>query len=125
MTENPTQKGSSQRDLDEVEWENTANWHYGLFYHSERDSRAWVPKRSMFGRRRFGGTPNFAQKSARQTMMMIVGFCVLFVLVVAIAENMINKKPWRSRPLQGGMVDVIGPPSVKEQAVRPGRAGAP
>jgi uncharacterized membrane protein len=74
-----------QERINETEWENPANWRYGLFYRSERDSRIWVPKRSMFGRRRYGGTPNFAKKSARQYMMLVVGLAlVLFLFVVAL-----------------------------------------
>lgn len=78
---------SNQQRIDEAEWENPANWRFGLFYHSERDSRPWVPKRSMFGRRRYGGTPNFAKKSARQFMMVALGIGILFFLLVASLEN--------------------------------------
>ena len=63
----------SQPEIDEAEWQNPANWRFGLFYYSPRDSRPWVPKRSMYGRRRYGGTPNFAKPSARQHLMVIVG----------------------------------------------------
>jgi uncharacterized membrane protein len=78
----------SQEEIDHAEWENPANWRYGLFYHSERDSRPWVPKRSMYGRRRYGGTPNFAKPSARQHLMVIVGILLLFLLVVASLERL-------------------------------------
>ena len=77
----------SQEQINDSEWSNTANWRAGIFYHSEKDSRPWVPKRSMFGRRRFGGTPNFAKKSARQYMMLIVGFGLLFFLFVVALER--------------------------------------
>lgn len=77
----------TQEQLDHDEWENPANWRWGLFYYSERDSRDWVPKRSMFGRRRYGGTPNFAKPSARQTMMILVGIMILFFLVVVSLER--------------------------------------
>ena len=73
----------SQQEIDEEEWLDKANWRFNLFYYSERDSRPWVPKRSMFGRRRFGGTPNFAKKSARQYMMIILGVAFLFFLLMA------------------------------------------
>jgi uncharacterized membrane protein len=78
----------SQEEIDHTEWKNPANWRYGLFYHSERDSRPWVPKRSMYGRRRYGGTPNFAKPSARQHLMVIVGILLLFLLVVASLERL-------------------------------------
>jgi len=73
----------SQQEIDEEEWNHKANWRFSLFYYSERDSRPWVPKRSMFGRRRFGGTPNFAKKSARQYMMIILGLAFVFFLLIA------------------------------------------
>lgn len=78
----------SQEEIDEAEWLKPANWRAGIFYHSERDSRNWVPKRSMFGRRRYGGTPNFAKESARKLMMIIAGICVLLFLTVVTVENM-------------------------------------
>ena len=73
---------TNQQELDEKEWTNSANWKFGLFYYSEKDSRPWVPKRSMFGRRRYGGTPNFAKSVARTYFMVLVGIAVLLVLVV-------------------------------------------
>ena len=77
----------SQEEINENEWMDPANWRAGIFYYSEKDSRFWVPKRMMFGRRRFGGTPNFAQDSARKFMMIVVGVCVLVFLVVVSLEN--------------------------------------
>ena len=78
----------SQDEINEAEWLNAANWRYGLFYHSERDSRPWVPKRSLFGRRRFGGTPNFAKKTARQYLMLVMGVMVLLFVVVVWLERL-------------------------------------
>ena len=83
----PSPSLTERQRIDESEWENPANWRMGLFYYSERDSRPWVPKRSMLGRRRYGGTPNFAKKSARQFLMLIIGIGVLMVLIVASLEN--------------------------------------
>ena len=80
-------ENKSQEDINESEWLDKANWRLGIFYHSEKDTRSWVPKRSMFNRRRYGGTPNFARKSARQVMMVVIGLCVLLFLVVASLEN--------------------------------------
>jgi hypothetical protein len=42
----------------------------------------------MYGRRRYGGTPNFAKPSARQHLMVIVGILLLFLLVVASLERL-------------------------------------
>ena len=78
----------SQEEIDEQEWRNTDNWRLGLFYYSEKDSRMWVPKRSMFSRRRHGGTPNFAKPAARSHFMLLVGVGVLVVLVVIALDRM-------------------------------------
>lgn len=77
----------TQQEIDQEEWENAGNWRWGLFYYSERDSRIWVPKRSMFGRRRFGGTPNFAKEGARTYMMIIIGAMLLMFGVVVALER--------------------------------------
>lgn len=77
----------SQDQINETEWLDKTNWRGGIFYHSEKDTRAWVPKRSMFGRRRYGGTPNFAKDSARKFMMLIAGICVLIFMVVVSMEK--------------------------------------
>lgn len=78
---------SRQELRNHAEWEDKANWRLGIFYHSERDSRSWVPKRSHFGRKRFGGTPNFGQPSARSHLMLIFGGALLVVLVVVLLER--------------------------------------
>ena len=73
---------SEQQKINDAEWENRANWKLGLVYHSERDSRAWVPKRSSLGRRRLGVTPNFARPEARAYLKLILGgFALLFLLL--------------------------------------------
>jgi uncharacterized membrane protein len=59
-----------------------------LFYHSEKDSRLWVPKRSFFSRRRHGGTPNFAKEAARKHFMILAGVGVLLVLVVIALDRL-------------------------------------
>jgi uncharacterized membrane protein len=79
------QPADTQDQINDREWNDPANWHYGLIYSSGRDSRDWVPKRSLFGRRRYGGTPNFAKQSARRYMLLMVGLAlVLFLAVVAL-----------------------------------------
>ena len=78
----------SQDEINETEWLDAANWRYGLFYYSARDSRPWVPKRSLYGRRRYGGTPNFAKRAARQYMMLIIGFMLLLLLVITTLERL-------------------------------------
>ena len=70
------------------EWENRANWKVGLFYYAPNDSRAWVPKRSTLGRRRFGVTPNLANRAARIYMAFTLGFFVLLLLVLSALEKL-------------------------------------
>jgi uncharacterized membrane protein len=78
----------TQEQINEEEWQNPANWRFGLVYHSERDSRPWVPKRSLFNRRRSGGTPNFAKRAARQYLMVVVGVLLSFFLLVVTLERL-------------------------------------
>ncbi|MBI3992708.1 MAG: hypothetical protein HY342_05505 [Candidatus Lambdaproteobacteria bacterium] len=69
---------------DEAEWNKPESWRFGIFYYSERDSRIWVPKRSLFSRRRSGGTPNLAKRQARLFVGTLLGF-FLFLLAVVVA----------------------------------------
>lgn len=46
-----------EREVNDLEWENRANWFAGWFYHSWLDTRTWVPKRVPA----FGDTINFAR----------------------------------------------------------------
>jgi len=78
---------SNQNQINETEWLNRANWKAGLFYYSQKDTRIWVPKLSMFGRRRYGGTPNFAQRGARIYLAILLGFMFLMFLVVLALER--------------------------------------
>ena len=77
----------NQEQLNEKEWENPENWKLGIFYYSHKDTRFWVPKRSMMGRRRYGGTPNMAKKGARTYMMLILGGMLLLLLLVMALER--------------------------------------
>lgn len=79
---------NKQQRINESEWKNPANWRWGLFYFSETDSRDWVPKRAMMGRKRFGGTPNLAKKSARIYMLLLFGlFTLVFILVASLERS--------------------------------------
>jgi uncharacterized membrane protein len=77
----------TQEETDEAEWTSSANWRWGLFYYSAKDSRDWVPKRAFYGRRRFGGTPNFAKPGARQYMMLIVGAMLAVFFLIVMLER--------------------------------------
>lgn len=73
----------SEDAINQHEWEQPVNWS-GWFgaYSSRRDTRLWVPKRSMTGT---GMALNFGHPSARTTFaaMCVVpaGLLLLFVLV--------------------------------------------
>ena len=71
--------------MDDEEWNNRANWRIGLFYYSQRDSRAWVPKRGSLGRRRMGVTPNLAKPQARAYLGIVMGgFLILFLTIILL-----------------------------------------
>jgi uncharacterized membrane protein len=82
------QPAETQEQINDSEWHNPANWRYGLVYFSARDSRAWVPKRAMFGRRRYGGTPNFANPSARRYMALMLSLMLMLLLAVMTLERL-------------------------------------
>lgn len=64
------------------EWENSKNWRLGIVYYNPNDPRAWVPKRSSFGRRRFGSTPNMANPAARAPLKKMLGFFLLAIAAI-------------------------------------------
>ena len=78
---------TNQDQINEAEWQKKSNWKASLFYYSEVDSRLWVPKRSMLGRRRYGGTPNFAKKGARLYLMVVLGLMALLLTLVVTLER--------------------------------------
>ena len=55
-------------DEQDSEWRNSENWHLGIFYASDRDTRMFVPKR--FG---IGWTLNFAHSGSRFLLLIIFG----------------------------------------------------
>ncbi len=77
-----------QQQQDEREWENTDNWRFGLFYFGERDSRLWVPKRSMLSRRRSGGTPNLARPETRRFLKMLAGFFLFIFMAMLLLQRL-------------------------------------
>ena len=89
----PDTSGLSQAQIDEIErrmqadeaeWNKPENWRFGIFYYGERDSRIWVPKRSLLSRRRSGATPNLAKPAARRFVGTLLAF-FLFLLAVIVA----------------------------------------
>jgi uncharacterized membrane protein len=90
MTTGPqTQRPLSPEEQDEKEWLNAENWKLGMFYYSHQDRRIWVPKRTLFGRRRrLGGTPNFAKPAARAYVYTITGLLVSLLLALMLLRKL-------------------------------------
>jgi uncharacterized membrane protein len=73
----------AQSALDEREWRTPANWKFGMFYVSARDSRDWVSRRPVLGWRPYGVTPNFAKPRARRAVAL--GTVTLLAVLLAAA----------------------------------------
>jgi uncharacterized membrane protein len=71
----------------QLEWENPANWRLGLFYFAPKDPRPWVPKRSSMGRRRFGVTPNLANRAARNYLFITLGVFVGLLVLLSLLQK--------------------------------------
>ena len=67
----------TQREIDDAEWRNPANWHGGLLgiYYSKRDSRSFVPKRHPI----MGITINFARPLGIAFLVGILGFAAIMI----------------------------------------------
>ena len=72
---------------DEAEWNKRENWRFGIFYYGARDSRIWVPKRSLLSRRRSGGTPNLAKREARLFLGIVLGFFLFLTALIIGLSN--------------------------------------
>jgi len=77
--------------MDQREWENPANWVWGIIYRSNRDSRWLVPKPPLgwFRIRQTGWTLNVAH---RRSWWMLLGLSIvplgftLLAILLAIAK---------------------------------------
>jgi uncharacterized membrane protein len=69
----------SQRERDDEEWNDPANWHGGILgiYYSKRDSRSFVPKRNPL----MGVTINFARPGGIVFLFLILAFAVIMVVL--------------------------------------------
>ena len=67
-----------QRQINDAEWQDPKNWHGGWLgvYHSQQDSRLWVPKRNPI----MGWTVNTARPAG--LALVIAPFLVALVVVV-------------------------------------------
>ena len=61
-----------QTEIDDAEWNNPGNWHWG-FYFSRRDSRSFVEKKNPS----MGATINFARPAGYGFILGVLGFVVL------------------------------------------------
>ena len=70
-----------QHEIDEREWARPDNWHAGPLglYHSRRDRRVWVPKRS----RAFGWTVNLGRPAGVAWTVFFAGGLLLAVALAA------------------------------------------
>ena len=69
----------TQREIDDAEWHNPANWHGGLLgiYYSKRDSRSFVPKRNPI----MGITINFARPLGIAFLVGILAFAAIMIVL--------------------------------------------
>jgi uncharacterized membrane protein len=76
---------AAQAEIDEAEWQNSANWHGGILgvYYSRRDSRSLVPKRSAW----MGMTINFARPLGVWLLIAILTLSLLPVVLTAGARR--------------------------------------
>ncbi|HEX7927683.1 MAG TPA: hypothetical protein VF678_08835 [bacterium] len=82
-------EGTAQTAVNEAEWANRANWRLGLFYVSPRDSRIWVPKRTIFGRKhRLGLTPNFSRRGARLYMGLLGSMALGTIVALLVLKGL-------------------------------------
>ena len=77
----------TQSEVNEAEWRNPNNWRgwgrWFRIYHSDRDTRAWVPKPDP----RMGMTVNFARRSGVVTIAIVLAIG-LGVALLAILSTM-------------------------------------
>ncbi len=73
----------NQDEINDREHANPANWSWPLgFYHSDADSRVWVPKQQAW----MGFTLNMAKPAGRIiAALFLVGLLSLAVMILALA----------------------------------------
>ncbi|MCA1841274.1 MAG: DUF5808 domain-containing protein [Actinobacteria bacterium] len=69
-----------QERINESEWGNPANWWAGLIYHSRRDDRVWVPKRSPS----LGDTINLGRPLGLAIALAIPTLIIAFIVTAAL-----------------------------------------
>jgi uncharacterized membrane protein len=76
-----------QDDINQQEWQNPQNWSF-IVYHSQRDSRMWVPKR-----RGFGWTINLRNKTGARDFLTLL----LLVPIVSLLAALIIRSQFAGR----------------------------
>jgi uncharacterized membrane protein len=69
----------TQREIDDAEWRDAANWRLGIFYCSRRDSRPFVPQHPSG----LGATINFARPLGVGFLCGALAFAALLVLAAS------------------------------------------
>lgn len=82
---------ADQREINQREWENLANWTSGpkwlLMYISHKDSRTWVPKRIPW----MGSTINIAKPGGVAWLIgWILGFPITILIISIFIIEMIT-----------------------------------
>jgi uncharacterized membrane protein len=77
-----------QREIDEAEWKNPANWTGGMFsfYFSKRDSRTWVPKSVPA----LGWTVNLGKPAGAAWLVGIMFAIPAVILGLLVAAAIVN-----------------------------------
>ena len=76
----------NQDDINKSEWSNPKNWS-ALIYHSRKDSRMIVPKRT-----RLGWTVNVGNKNGVMLLVALLALSVAIVVAVSLAGVHLGKK---------------------------------
>ena len=71
-----------QDGVNESEWEDPGNWWGGLLYHSQRDDRVWVPKRSPS----FGETINLGRPLGLAIALAIPALIIGYFVAAALGR---------------------------------------
>lgn len=76
----------NQDEINQAEWNDRKNWSF-IVYHSERDTRMWVPKR--FG---WGWTINLRSKTCARLLLGILLAAAFIGLIVSLGLLVIFPK---------------------------------
>lgn len=72
----------AENELNDLEWQNPANWFAGWFYHSRVDTRTWVLKRVPA----LGDTINFARPAGLAIAIAIPTLITALIVTAALGH---------------------------------------